>query len=123
MQWSGAYILWHCLARIVHNIVQRVTQGKQVMKQDKQVINVLTLGGHTMSDKAHVAEGNQSRVQENSRTDASTEAVVDKLVIRSVAAFAGLIGLWAFACLGSAMFQAGGPIQLVRGWFRAVTGM
>lgn len=76
-----------------------------------------------MSDRTHVAERSQSRVQEDSRTDAATEVVIDKLVIRSVAAFAGLVGLWAVACLGSAMFQAGGPIQLVRGWFRAVTGM
>jgi hypothetical protein len=95
--------------------------------QDKQTINetinVITLGGHTMSDRTHVAERNQGRVQENSQADASTEVVVDKLVIRSVAAFAGLVGLWAFACLGSAMYQAGGPIQLIRGWFRAVSGM
>src|SRR5665647_2025013 len=73
----------------------------------KQIINVLTLGGHTMSDRTQIAERNQSRVQENSRTDASTEVVIDKLVIRSVAAFSGLVGLWALACLGSAMFQAG----------------
>ena len=76
-----------------------------------------------MSDTAHVAERNQGRVQENSRADASTEVVIDKVVIRSVAAFSGLVGLWALACLGSAMYQAGGPIQLVSGWFRAVTGM
>lgn len=76
-----------------------------------------------MSDRTLVAERNQNKVQEISRADVSTDVVVDKIVIRSVAAFAGLVGLWAFACIGSAMFQAGGPIQLVRGWFRAVTGM
>ena len=76
-----------------------------------------------MSDKTLVAERSQSRVQESTRADVSTDVVVDKIVIGSVAAFAGLIGLWAFACLGSAMYQAGGPIQLVRGWFSAVTGM
>ena len=91
--------------------------------QENQRLNMLILGGHAMSDRTQTAERNQSRVQENSRADASTEVVVDKLVIRSVAAFSGLVGLWALACLGSAMFQAGGPIQLVRGWFRAVTGM
>jgi hypothetical protein len=76
-----------------------------------------------MSDRTLVAERDQSKVQETSRTDVSTEVVVDKLVINTVAAFAGIIGLWALACLGSAMYQAGGPIQLIRGWFRAVTGM
>ena len=75
-----------------------------------------------MSDRILAAERNQSKVQENSRTDASVGAEVDKVVIRSVLAFAGLVGLWAFACLGSAMYQAGGPIQLVRSWFGAVTG-
>ena len=100
-----------------------MTQGKWIMTQDKQIINMLTLGEHVMSDTTQVAQRNQSRVQENSRVDASTEVVIDKVVIRSVAAFSGLIGLWALACLGSAMYQAGGPIQLVSGWFRAVTGM
>lgn len=76
-----------------------------------------------MSDRTLVAERNQSRVQENSQTDAATEVVIDKVVIRSVAAFSGLVGLWALACLGSAMYQAGGPMQLVSGWFKAVTGM
>ena len=91
--------------------------------KNKQIINLLTLGGYTMSDRTHVAERNQGRVQENSRVDASTEVVIDKVVILSVAAFSALVGLWALACLGSAMYQAGGPIQLVSGWFRAVTGM
>ena len=93
----------------------------QKMTQNKQIINVSTLGGNAMSDRTLVAERSKSRIQVD--TDAATELAVYKVVIRSVAAFAGLVGLWAFACLGSAMFQAGGPIQLVRGWFTAVTGM
>ena len=76
-----------------------------------------------MSDRALVAERNKSMVNENSLVDDSTGVVVDKIIIRSVAAFAGLVGLWAFACLGSAMYHAGGPIQLFQGWFKAVTGM
>jgi hypothetical protein len=102
---------------------QKVMQGNRVMIEYNQIINILTLGGYTMSDRTQVAERNQGRVLENSRVDASTEVVIDKVVIRSVAAFSGLIGLWALACLGSAMYQAGGPIQLIRGWFAAVTGM
>ena len=60
-------------------------------------------------------------VQENTGTTVSTE--VDKVIIGSIAAFAGLVGLWSLACLGSAMFQAGGPLALVGGWFKAVSGM
>ena len=74
-----------------------------------------------MSDRTMVAEQNKSGVQVDEIS--SAEAAVYRVVIRTVAAFAGLIGVWAFARLGSAMYQAGGPVQLVRGWFRAVTGM
>ena len=63
----------------------------------------------------------KSIVQENSKTTVSTE--IDKVVIGSIAAFAGLVGLWSVACLMSAMFQAGGPLQLVGSWFKAVSGL
>ena len=63
----------------------------------------------------------KTTVQENTGTTVSTE--VDKVIIGSIAAFAGLVGLWSLACLGSAMFQAGGPLALVGGWFKAVSGM
>ena len=48
---------------------------------------------------------------------------IDKVVVGSIAAFAGLVGLWSIVCLGSAMFQAGGPLQLFKGWFSAISGM
>ncbi|MEN8200110.1 MAG: hypothetical protein ABFR63_08560 [Thermodesulfobacteriota bacterium] len=54
-------------------------------------------------------------------TSVSTE--VDKVIIGTIAAFAGLVGLWSIACLASAMFQAGGPLALVGSWFKAVSGM
>jgi hypothetical protein len=34
-----------------------------------------------------------------------------------------LIGLWAAACLVSAMVSNGGPLGLARIWFQAVTGI
>ena len=63
----------------------------------------------------------RSTVQDNTKTTVSAE--IDKVIIGSIAAFAGLVGLWSLACIGSAMFQAGGPLQLVGGWFKAVSGM
>ncbi len=63
----------------------------------------------------------KTTVQQDTKTTVSTE--VDKVVIGSIAAFAGVVGLWSVACLVSAMFQAGGPLQLVGGWFKAVSGM
>ncbi len=63
----------------------------------------------------------KTTVQQNTKTTVSAE--VDKVVIGSIAAFAGLVGLWSVACLASAMFQAGGPLQLIGSWFKAVSGM
>ena len=74
-----------------------------------------------MQDTVLSKKKSESTVQEDTRTTVSTE--VDKVIIGSIAAFAGIVGLWSLACLASAMFQAGGPLQLVGGWFKAVSGM
>ncbi len=74
-----------------------------------------------MSDTAQAKIRSQAVVQDKSETTVSTE--VDKVIIGTIAAFAGLIGVWSVACIVSAMFQAGGPLQLIGGWFRAVSGM
>lgn len=63
----------------------------------------------------------KATVQENTNTSVSTE--VDKVIIGTIAAFAGLIGVWSVACIVSAMYQAGGPLQLIGGWFKAISGM
>jgi len=63
----------------------------------------------------------KTTVQQDTKTTVSTE--VDKVIIGSIAAFAGVVGLWSIACLASAMFQAGGPLALVGSWFKAVSGM
>ncbi len=64
---------------------------------------------------------NRVEVEGNVTTTVSSE--IDKVVVGSIAAFAGLVGLWSIVCLGSAMFQAGGPLQLFKGWFSALSGM
>jgi len=74
-----------------------------------------------MQETVRSKQKTRSTVQDNTRTTVSTE--IDKVIIGSIAAFAGLVGLWSLACIGSAMFQAGGPLQLVGGWFKAVSGM
>ena len=33
-----------------------------------------------------------------------------------------LIGLWALLCLISALIKSGGPVNLIKGWLRAVRG-
>lgn len=74
-----------------------------------------------MNDTLLNKQRTQSRVQENTKTTASAE--VDKVIIGSIAAFTGIVGLWSVACLMSAMFQAGGPLQLAGGYFKALAGM
>jgi len=74
-----------------------------------------------MQDTVLTKQKSNTTAQENSKTSVSTE--IDKLIIGCIAAFAGIVGLWSIACLASAMFQAGGPLQLAGGWFKAVSGM
>ena len=74
-----------------------------------------------MSERILTKQQSQDRVQD--RSQASVSAEVDKVVIGSVAAFTGIVGLWVVASLVSAMYQAGGPLQLIGGWFKAVSGM
>jgi hypothetical protein len=74
-----------------------------------------------MSDRTITKVRDQVEVQDKSQTTVSAE--VDKVIIGSVAAFAGVVGLWSIACILSAMFQAGGPLELVKGWFSALSGM
>ena len=77
--------------------------------------------GDAMNDTTLTKVQDQVGVQDASGTTVSTE--VDKVIIGSIAAFTGVIGLWSVACLMSAMFQAGGPLQLVAGYFRALAGL
>ena len=74
-----------------------------------------------MSDTAYTKLQSQTGVQDKSETTVSAE--VDKVIIGTVIAFTGVIGLWSAACLVSAMFQAGGPLQLLAGYFKALAGM
>ena len=74
-----------------------------------------------MRDTVLTKQQTKTTVQQDTKTSVSTE--VDKIIIGSIAAFAGVVGLWSIACLASAMFQAGGPLQLAGGWFKAVSGM
>ena len=74
-----------------------------------------------MSDTAYTKLQSQTGAQDKSETTVSAE--VDKVIIGTVIAFTGVIGVWSVACLVSAMFQAGGPLQLLAGYFKALAGM
>ncbi len=74
-----------------------------------------------MSERILTKQQSQGRVQDRSQTTVSAE--IDKVAIGTVAAFTGIVGLWVVASLGVAMYQAGGPLQLIAAWFKAVTGL
>ena len=74
-----------------------------------------------MSATTLTKQQSQTRTLDQTKTSVSTE--IDKIIIGSVAAFTGIVGLWSVACLMSAMFQAGGPLGLAVGYFKALAGM
>ena len=74
-----------------------------------------------MSERVLTKQQSQGRVQDQSQAAVSAE--IDKIIIGSIAAFTGVVGLWSAACIVSAMYQAGGPVQLIGYWFKAVSGI
>lgn len=74
-----------------------------------------------MNDTAQVKVQNQIEVQADSKTTVTAE--VDKIIVGGISAFTAVIGLWSVACFVSAMFQAGGPLKLVAGYFSALAGL
>lgn len=61
----------------------------------------------------------QSKTTESSR---DTVDSVSRSSIITMGVASGLVGLWAIACLVSAMVDSG-PAALIRSWFNAVIGM
>ena len=76
-----------------------------------------------MSDTILTKQQSQAGIQADTKTTVSVSAEIDKIVVVSIAAFTGVVGLWSVTCLMSAMFQAGGPLQLAGGYFKALAGM
>jgi len=65
------------------------------------------------------ATATKTRTAEHALADAH----VSKGALTALGTVAGVIGLWAAACLVSGMVASGGPISLIRTWFSAVTGV
>lgn len=53
----------------------------------------------------------------------NTDSELYKVGMYSTAAFAAAVGAWGLICLSSAFLKNGGPIELVRNLFQAITGM
>ncbi|MBU0481380.1 MAG: hypothetical protein KKG47_09775 [Proteobacteria bacterium] len=66
-----------------------------------------------------------SIIKSQTRTQTSSKSAVDSVSRGSIITMgvaSGVVGLWAAACLVSAMIGSGGPISLIKSWFSAVGG-
>ena len=64
---------------------------------------------------------NSVRVTGDSKAEAGMDTVSKGSMV-TMGVVSALVGIWAVACLASAMVE-GGPVELIKGWFSAVLGM
>lgn len=65
-------------------------------------------------------------IKSQTKTSGTSKAAINSVSRGSIITMgvaSALVGLWAIACLTSAMFGSGSPIGLIKGWFSAVSGM
>jgi len=65
-------------------------------------------------------------IKSQTKTQVTSKAAIDSVSRGSIITMgvaSALVGLWAVACLASAMLGSGSPIELIKGWFSAVSGM
>jgi len=65
-------------------------------------------------------------IKTQEKTRETSKAAIDSVSRGSIITMgvaSALVGLWAVACLVSAMIGSGGPISLIKEWFSAVSGM
>lgn len=59
----------------------------------------------------------RTRVHTNEKLEISTGTIV------AMSAVPCLVGIWASACFVGAIITSGGPFELARNYFQAITGM
>lgn len=47
---------------------------------------------------------------------------ISKVAVSAIGISAGLIGVWAVACILSGMLNSGGPVNLINNLFKAIVG-
>jgi hypothetical protein len=65
-------------------------------------------------------------IKAQTKAKETSNAAVDSVSRGSIITMgvaSALVGLWAVACLVSAMLGSGSPLALIKGWFSAVSGM
>lgn len=65
----------------------------------------------------------KTRKHTGTRDYAGAHEEATRNTLAAMSAAPALIGLWAVACVVGALFSVGGPLELVKSWFQAVTGI
>jgi hypothetical protein len=65
-----------------------------------------------------------SILKEQTKTTAVTNSAneISKVAVSAIGISAGLIGIWAVACVIAGMSSSGGPVELVSSLFKAIAG-
>lgn len=65
-----------------------------------------------------------SILKDQARTSATTNSTneISKVAVSAISISAGLIGVWAVACVVAGMFSSGGPVELISSLFKAIAG-
>lgn len=73
-----------------------------------------------MKEKAITKELNKATttVHEIEHTDSE----LYKVGMYTTAAFAAAVGIWGLICLSSSVFENGGPVEMLKNLFQAITG-
>lgn len=56
------------------------------------------------------------------QTETNTTAEISKVAVTAFSITAGLIGLWAVACMVAGISNSGGPVSLLSNLFKAILG-
>lgn len=64
-----------------------------------------------------------AKTRTRTEVHAGEKSTISQRALVAMAVPSALVGLWAAACLVSAMVSNGGPLGLVRIWFQAITGI
>ena len=56
------------------------------------------------------------------QTEESTSAEISKVAVTAFSVTAGLIGIWAVACMVAGISNSGGPVSLMSNLFKAIFG-
>lgn len=58
----------------------------------------------------------------NAASESGATAEISRVAVTAIGLSAGVIGIWAVACMAAGLLNSGGPVTLVSSLFKAITG-